>query len=226
MSPKSKAPAVAFEWHTHAKLCDTSPHTCEWIKSTSSGFVCQEEVNVAVDTAGELWHKRLWHMSEKGMRRLADDNLIPEVKNVELENCTDCLAGKQNQPSFWSRPPIRWKEPLELLHTDVCQVNTKSHAGSQYFVTFIDDHSRKLCVCTWKTKDQVLSIFKELHTRAERETSRNLKVVRADNWGEYWGQFEEPKKDRMLKPNKIRIRFGWGTDWKNQWHKTKVGDTL
>ena len=50
--------------------------------------ICREEVNIAVDNAGELWHKRLCHMSQKGMRRLADDNLILEVKNVQLEKCT------------------------------------------------------------------------------------------------------------------------------------------
>ena len=51
--------------------------------------LCPKEVNVASDTTGELWHKRLCHMSVKGMKRLADDNLIP-VK--------DCLAGKQTGP--------------------------------------------------------------------------------------------------------------------------------
>ena len=61
--------------------------------------ICPEEVNVVSNTVGELWHKRLCHMSEKGMKRLVDDNLIP-VKNVHLERCTDCLAGKQNQTSF------------------------------------------------------------------------------------------------------------------------------
>ena len=52
---------------------------------------------------------------------------------------------------------MRSKESLELVHTDVCQVDTKSHAGSQYFVTFIDDHSRKLWASPMKMKDQVLS---------------------------------------------------------------------
>ena len=46
--------------------------------------LCPEELNVAADTAGELWHKRLSHMSEKGMKRLADDNLIP-VKNASFQ---------------------------------------------------------------------------------------------------------------------------------------------
>ena len=29
--------------------------------------LCRNEVNMAVDTPGELWHKRLCHMCEKGM---------------------------------------------------------------------------------------------------------------------------------------------------------------
>ena len=43
---------------------------------------------------------------------------------------------------------MRKKNTLELVHTDtdVCHVDAKSHAGAQYFVTFIDDYSRKLWV--------------------------------------------------------------------------------
>ena len=87
------------------------------------------------------------------MCRLVEDNLNSEVKNVQLEKCTDCLAGKQNRTSFRTRPSMRRKVLLELVHTDVCQVDTKSHAGSRYFVTFIDDHSRNLWVSPLKAKD-------------------------------------------------------------------------
>ena len=80
---------------------------------------------------------------------------------------------------------MRRKALLELVHTDVCQVDTKSHVGSQYFVTFIDDHNRKLWASLLKTKDQVLSVFKEFHAIVERETGRNLKAVRANKRGEY-----------------------------------------
>ena len=86
---------------------------------------------------------------------------------------------------------MRRKEMLELVRTDVSQVDTKSHAGSQYFVTFIDDHNRKLWASPLKKKDQVLSVFKDFHVIVERETDRRLKAVRADNRGEYRGQFEE-----------------------------------
>ena len=86
---------------------------------------------------------------------------------------------------------MRRKALLELVHTDVCQVDTKSHARSQYFVMFIDDHNRKLWVPPLKAKDQVLSVCKEFHARVERETGRKLKAVQANNGGEYRGQFEE-----------------------------------
>ena len=58
------------------------------------------EVNVGVETVGELWHRRLYHMSQKGMRKVAEDNLISKVRNVQFKKCTDCLAGKQNQTTF------------------------------------------------------------------------------------------------------------------------------
>ena len=86
---------------------------------------------------------------------------------------------------------MRRKALLELVHTDVYQVGRKSHARSQYFVMFIDDHNRKLWASQLKTKDQVLSVFKEFHARVERETDRKLNAVRADNGGEYRWQFEE-----------------------------------
>ena len=56
--------------------------------------LCEEKENVATNTVGELWHKRLCHMSKKGMRKLGVDDRIPVVKNVHLDKCTDCLAGK------------------------------------------------------------------------------------------------------------------------------------
>ena len=35
-------------------------------------------------------------MSEKGMQKLLDDDLIPEVKNMHLDKTANYLAGKQN----------------------------------------------------------------------------------------------------------------------------------
>ena len=95
----------------------------------------------------------------------AESDLLPEMNKVQLYKCADCLAGKQNKATFQLRPPIWKKYVLELVHTDVCYVDAKSHSGGEYFVTFIDYHSRKLWAYVLKTKDQVLSVF-----RTERES--------------------------------------------------------
>ena len=61
---------------------------------TMHARVCKSEADVAADLSGELWHKRMRHMSEKGMHMLANQKLLPEVKEVHLEKCVDCLVGK------------------------------------------------------------------------------------------------------------------------------------
>ena len=69
-------------------------------------------------------------------------------------------------------------------------MQAKTLGGALYFVTFIDDHSRKVWATALKTKDQVLYVFKEFHAKIERETGKQLKSVCTDNGGEYRGPFK------------------------------------
>lgn len=69
-------------------------------------------------------------------------------------------------------------------------MSEKSNGGASHFVTFIDDHSRKVWLYLLKTKGQVLDAFKEFHTLVERETRQKIKCVRFDNGGKYRGPFE------------------------------------
>uniref|UniRef100_A0A0D3BDU3 Integrase catalytic domain-containing protein n=1 Tax=Brassica oleracea var. oleracea TaxID=109376 RepID=A0A0D3BDU3_BRAOL len=64
-------------------------------------------------------------------------------------------------------------------------MSEKSNGGASYFVTFIDDHSRKVWIHLLKSKDQVLDAFKEFVAQAEQSTGQKLKCVRSDNGGEY-----------------------------------------
>jgi transposase InsO family protein len=143
------------------------------------------------ETSTELWHKRLRHMSEKGLQVLAKKQLLPNIKGTSLMPCTHCLVGKQIRVSFHKFPQSRKTNILDLVHIDVCTMNTKTLGGALYYVTFIDDHSRKVWIFALKIKDQVLDVFKAFHMKLERETGRQLKCVRADNGGEYRGPFEE-----------------------------------
>ena len=105
------------------------------------------------------------------MHLLADQKLLLEVKDVHLEKCINYLVGKQKRTSFHTRPLRIREAQLELVHTNVCYVDAPSHRGGQYFVTFINDYIWKTWAFVMKSKDQVLSFFKEIKARAERESS-------------------------------------------------------
>ena len=74
---------------------------------------------------------------------------------------------------------------LELVHSYVFGlVNIKSLGGASYFVTFIDDASRKIWAYPMKNKSEVFGIFQKFHVVIERETNKLLKCLRIDNGGE------------------------------------------
>ena len=149
------------------------------------------DINVVQrDGSIELWHRRLGHISEKGLQTLARKQFLPNLQDMPLKTCDHCLFGKAHRGAFHTNPPSRRQNVFDLIHIDVCTMQTRTVGGSLYFVTFIDDHSRKVWGFGLKTKDQVLDAFKELDVVLERETRRKLKIVRADNGGEYRGPFE------------------------------------
>ena len=71
--------------------------------------------------------------------------------------CKGCVLGKFTKASFL-RSDTRSKGVLDLVHSDVCgPMSTKSLRGYEYYVTFIDDFSRKTWIYFLKTKDEVFS---------------------------------------------------------------------
>ena len=90
-----------------------------------------------------MWHRRLAHMSEKGLQILAKKPLIPFAKDMSLNPCDFCLFGKQHRVSF-NILSIRKPNVLDLAYSDVCSpIDVEILGCNKYFVTFIDDASRK-----------------------------------------------------------------------------------
>ena len=122
---------------------------------------------------------------------------------MPLKTCDHCLFGKAHRVAFHTNPSSRRSNVIDLIHTDVCTMQTRTVGDALYYVTFIDDHSRKIWGFSLKTKDHVLDSFKELHAKLEIETGRKLKAVRADNGGEYRGPFESYCKLHGIRLEKI-----------------------
>ncbi|MCO5559909.1 hypothetical protein L7F22_013513 [Adiantum nelumboides] len=62
---------------------------------------------------------------------------------------------------------------------------TKSMGGACCFVSFVDDHSRKIWVYLLKSKDEAFAAFKKFHAFVTTQTGRKLKCLRTDNGGEF-----------------------------------------
>ena len=77
-------------------------------------------------------------------------------------------------------------EKLELLHTDLWGPSlVASLGGSRYYITFIDDSSRKIWFYFLKNKSNVFETFKKWKAIVEIETGLKVKYLRSDNGGEY-----------------------------------------
>ena len=79
---------------------------------------------------------------------------------MPLKTCNHCLVGKAHRVAFHTYPPSRRPNVIDLIHPNVCTMQTRTVGGALYFVTFIDDHSRKVWGFALTTKDQVLDAFK------------------------------------------------------------------
>ena len=72
------------------------------------------------------------------------------------------------------------------MHTNVwILTQVQSLGGSHYYVTFIDDATRKTWVYFIRKKYDVFDNFKKWKALAENETRKRLKCLRSDNGGEY-----------------------------------------
>nr|KYP68962.1 Retrovirus-related Pol polyprotein from transposon TNT 1-94 [Cajanus cajan] len=80
----------------------------------------------------------------------------------------------------------RAKNLLELIHTDICgPMRTSSLHNNRYFILFIDDFSRMTWVYFIKEKSEVFGILKKFKTLVEKQSGKQIKVLRSDRGKEY-----------------------------------------
>ena len=77
---------------------------------------------------------------------------------------------------------------------------SRSLGSALYFVTFIDDATRKVWVFVMKLKDEVLMYFKKFIALVETRSNKKVKSLRSNNGGEYiFREFFDFCKQRGIK---------------------------
>ncbi|KAM2008534.1 hypothetical protein ACFX16_003413 [Malus domestica] len=148
--------------------------------NTSKPKRAREEVNQE-----KMWHLKLGHVNLDKIHKMSKDEYIRPLGNDKMGTCECCLKGKMTRSTFTGKGE-RATEILGLIHTDVCgPMSTTSRGGFSYYITFTDDHSRFGYVYLMKYKSESFERFKEFKNEVEKQTGKQIKILRSDRGGEY-----------------------------------------
>lgn len=136
------------------------------------------------------WHRKLGHLNYQSMCNMRDGAVQGmSFRNDPgiLKSCEVCAMGKQSRQPFKSgKNQRKSKNILDIVHSDLCgEMEEISIGGARYFLTFIDDFSRKTFIYFLKSKSEVESKFAEFIAWAENQFERKIKVFRTDNGLEF-----------------------------------------
>ena len=157
-----------------------------------SSMVVGASSSVGIGINADLLHQRLGHLNSNSMKQLIQQKLIldyqslPNATDIEIHQCEGCVLGKTHQTPQTHSSTNPATQLLELVHSDVCgPMSVCSKKGHSYFITFIDDYSRFVCVFIVTYKSEVMQCFVEYKTWVESRTGKLIKTLRCDNGGEY-----------------------------------------
>jgi transposase InsO family protein len=159
------------------------------------GFAHAAQADIA-----QLWHERLGHLNFAALTKLFADGRVREEEGVNCQSiaqalrghhksrCEACALAKSTRKKFSVDGATRARDPLALIHMDLCSMPVCSKAGAKYFLTIQDDCSRKCWVALLKTKDEALPKYRSWVAAAEATHSASdhkVLALRSDNGGEF-----------------------------------------
>jgi hypothetical protein len=101
------------------------------------------------------------------------------IKQIDLDFCEQCVYEKHKRVIFLKVRKEKKSERIELVHTNVWGLaQVSSLGGYHYYVTFIDDATRKTWVYCIQQKSNVFDTFKKWKSLVVNEIGKRLKCLR------------------------------------------------
>jgi transposase InsO family protein len=124
-------------------------------------------------------------VSEKGLHILNKRGAFGKDVISKVPFCEHCTLGKQHRLHFNSGQH-RTASILEYIHSDLWgPSSTTTQGGNKYFLSLIDDFSRKVWIYLLKQKSDTFEKFKNWKTLIENQMDKKIKVLRTDNGLEF-----------------------------------------
>ena len=115
----------------------------------------------------------MYHGALRTLREIT--TCVPDFSTDHFDTCRGCAMGKFAKSPFPSSDN-RATGILDLIHSDVSGwMSHVSLSGYEYYVLFIDDHSRRTWIYFLKTKSEVFKQFQEFRALVETQTGRKIK---------------------------------------------------
>ena len=96
--------------------------------------------------------------------------MVHGLPNMDYEGkfCEECMLSKHARTSIQKKAEFWAKQPLELIHIDICgPITPESFSGKRYFISFIDDYSWKTWAYFLKEKSEAFQVFKRFKVMVE-----------------------------------------------------------
>jgi hypothetical protein len=100
--------------------------------------------------------------------------------------CVGCVLEKHHRDSFDKCAYWHASSPLQLIHSDLSSpLSSPSFCWCKYFLTFIDEFSRRTWVYFLKLKSEIFDKFLAYKVLVEKQFGHQIQRLRIDNGGEY-----------------------------------------
>lgn len=166
------------------------------------------------------WHEQLADTNKDTLLKLVEntfaDLTIPSCDGEHESDTQHCEASKHHRLPFNSVPKRKRPDnPLELIHSGLCECHIISMGGGRYLLTFIDDYFRHCCryILSNKNSFTLLAASKNYQTWLSDKAgtrSRNCeRIVVESTW----------TNDGICKSNLMGSRTSW------HWQDTPLNQT-
>ena len=130
-----------------------------------------------------LWHCRLGHMSEKGLKIL--HSRFPYISSFVDDSCHICHLAKQKHLPY-SLSDNKASTSFQLLYLDIWgPYSVSTLHGHRYFLTIVDDFSRFTWVHLMIHKSKTQSLIQNFIKMVETQFAKTVKVLITDNGLEF-----------------------------------------
>ena len=97
------------------------------------------------------------------------------MTGLPLVSCRDDVLDKHHRESFDKRASWHASTPLQLVQSDLCGLlSSPSFYGCKYFLTLIDDFSRRTWFYFLKLESEVFDKFLVYKALVEKQTGHQL----------------------------------------------------